>query len=54
VAKDLFLCYYLFQKKVKDGVEKAEQCIKMVNDLNLFSTNEEMEEVASNELRWVF
>ena len=47
------LYFILLQKKLQAGIEAGEKAVHMVNDLQLFSDNEEIEEVASNELRYV-
>ena len=40
-----------FQARVRNGIEKVERAIKMVNELELFSKNEDLEEIASNEIK---
>lgn len=40
------------QKRVHQAIENAEKAVRMVNDLSLFSTNEQLEEVATNEIKW--
>lgn len=48
------MCFiFIFQKKLATAIEDGEKAILMVNDLDLFSANEEIEEVSSNELRLV-
>ena len=43
----------LWQRRLKEGVAAAESAVVMVNELRLFMDNEELDEVASNEIRWV-
>ncbi|CAH1774009.1 unnamed protein product [Owenia fusiformis] len=42
-----------YQDKVKTGIPDAEKAVFMVNKLGLFSTNEDIEEVASNEIKYM-
>ncbi|KAL8608073.1 hypothetical protein ACOMHN_023889 [Nucella lapillus] len=41
------------QGELRKALEKAEQAISMVNQLHLFSDNEEIEEVATSEVRYM-
>ncbi|XP_060068043.1 immunoglobulin-binding protein 1-like [Ylistrum balloti] len=44
---------YSVQKEAIKGLTDGEKAIKMVNDLALFSSNESIEEVTTNELRYM-
>uniref|UniRef100_A0A0B7AP58 Immunoglobulin-binding protein 1 n=1 Tax=Arion vulgaris TaxID=1028688 RepID=A0A0B7AP58_9EUPU len=41
------------QKRLRDGTILCERAIRIVNELNLFSFNEEIEEVSTNEVRYM-
>ena len=41
----------LLQEKVASGLDQADKGIYMINELSLFSSNEEIDEVATNELK---
>ena len=41
----------IFQDEIKERICRCEQAVDMVNMLHLFSSNESIEEIASNELR---
>ncbi|RUS70615.1 hypothetical protein EGW08_021619 [Elysia chlorotica] len=43
----------IFQGKLRQAIEKTQKAIRMVNDLNLFSRNEDIEEVATNEVKYM-
>ena len=45
---------FFFQKKVHSSIEAAEMAVHMVNQLGLFSSNEQLDEVTTKELRYVF
>ncbi|XP_074652952.1 immunoglobulin-binding protein 1-like [Tubulanus polymorphus] len=40
------------QGSVVEGVEKCTRAVKMVNEISLFSDNEEIDEISSNEIRY--
>ncbi|XP_078067459.1 immunoglobulin-binding protein 1 isoform X2 [Mustelus asterias] len=42
-----------FQRKVRRGVELLEQATRMVNQLDLFSRNEELEEIATADVKYL-
>uniref|UniRef100_UPI00398E6A48 immunoglobulin-binding protein 1 n=1 Tax=Pristiophorus japonicus TaxID=55135 RepID=UPI00398E6A48 len=42
-----------FQRKVRRGVELLEQATRMVNQLDLFSRNEELEEIATADIKYL-
>ncbi|XP_069748986.1 immunoglobulin-binding protein 1 [Narcine bancroftii] len=42
-----------FQRKVRRGVELLEQATRMVNELDLFSRNEELEEIATADVKYL-
>ncbi|XP_048728397.2 immunoglobulin-binding protein 1-like [Ostrea edulis] len=44
---------YNVQKAIITGITSGVKAIKMVNELCLFSTNEELEEVATNEMKYL-
>lgn len=50
-ADKLCHCVNQLQKCVKQGIEAAEKAIIMVNQLQLFSDNEELEEVSTSEIK---
>ncbi|XP_055859683.1 immunoglobulin-binding protein 1-like [Biomphalaria glabrata] len=41
------------QVKIKEGIKMAEKAIRMVNSLELFSRNEDIEEISSNEIKYM-
>ncbi|KAH9490413.1 Immunoglobulin-binding protein 1b [Bulinus truncatus] len=41
------------QAKIREGIKLAEKAIKMVNSLELFSRNEDIDEVSSNEIKYM-
>lgn len=41
------------QCRLKDGIEKTERAINMVNELSLFSSNEDIEEVQTAEIKYM-
>jgi immunoglobulin-binding protein 1 len=41
------------QLKISESIELAEKAVHMVNDLGLFSTNEHIDEVTTNELKYL-
>lgn len=41
------------QKLVADIIEKSEQAVRMVNELGIFSTNEDIKEVVTSEIRFL-
>ncbi|XP_067853246.1 immunoglobulin-binding protein 1 [Heptranchias perlo] len=43
----------IFQRKVRRGVELLEQATRMVNQLDLFSRNEELEEIATADIKYL-
>ena len=40
-----------FQELVQKAVDETEKAVRMVNELNLFATNEDIEEIATSDLR---
>eukprot|EP00105_Crassostrea_gigas_P006505 XP_011420490.1 PREDICTED: immunoglobulin-binding protein 1 [Crassostrea gigas] len=42
---------YNVQKTIITGITAGIKAIRMVNDLGLFSTNEDLDEVATNEIK---
>ncbi|GFR66906.1 immunoglobulin-binding protein 1-like [Elysia marginata] len=42
-----------FQGKLRQAIENTQRAIRMVNDLDLFSRNEDIEEVATNEVKYM-
>ncbi|XP_059832899.1 immunoglobulin-binding protein 1 isoform X2 [Hypanus sabinus] len=42
-----------FQRKVRRGMELLEQATRMVNQLDLFSRNEELEEIATSDVKYL-
>ena len=44
----------MLQDHVKKMIENAEKSIHMVNQLSLFSSNEEIEEISTKQLRYYF
>ncbi len=42
-----------FQQRLLEGIRHCHLAIRMVNELDLFSSNEELEEIATNELRYM-
>ena len=53
ISQFILLYFIWFQGNIKEGIEAAERAILMVNKLHLFSNNEELEEVATNEIKYV-
>ena len=47
----LYIKVDYFQGQLRKALANAEKAIAMVNMLHLFSDNEEIEEVATNEIR---
>ncbi|KAK3786509.1 hypothetical protein RRG08_039155 [Elysia crispata] len=43
----------IFQGKLRQAIESTQRAIRMVNDLDLFSRNEDIEEVATNEVKYM-
>ena len=44
----------MLQDHVRKTIENAEKAIHMINQLSLFSSNEEIEEISTNQLRYYF
>jgi hypothetical protein len=45
--------YVSFQIRLKHGIKSGEKAIHMVNQLHLYSDNENIDEVATNEVKYV-
>jgi len=45
--------YVSFQIKLKHGIKSGEKAIHMVNQLHVYSDNENIDEVATNEVKYV-
>jgi len=41
-----------FQELVQKSIDETEKAVRMVNELNLFATNEEIDEIATSDLRF--
>ena len=48
--KALLYCVFL-QSTVQNGIEKLEEAHRLVNELSLFSSNEELDELATTDLK---
>lgn len=51
VIKTEFAVY--FQELVQKSVDETEKAVRMVNELNLFATNEDIDEIATSDLRFL-
>jgi len=43
---------FYFQELVQRSIDATERAVGMVNELSLFATNEDVEELATNDLRF--